>query len=81
MIRKCKSQMPCNPPNINHFLKKQILPDTQYPHKSKHQHNTTTKSQKLKKLVWTWRDDSPIRRTSTYERPCTHEGNYLVCPC
>ena len=30
------------------------------------------------KEVWTWKDDWPPWRTSTYERPFTREGNYLV---
>ena len=58
------------PQNINNFEK--IFCERQYPHK----HNTT-KSQKLKKVVWTWRELTP-QRTSTYRRPFTHEGNYLV---
>ena len=33
---------------------------------------------KTNKVVWTWKDDWPPRRTSTYERPFTREGNYLV---
>ena len=32
----------------------------------------------LNKVVWTWKDDWPARRTSTYERPFTRGGNYLV---
>ena len=32
----------------------------------------------LNKEVWTWKDDWPPWRTSTYERPFTREGNYLV---
>ena len=55
MTMKCKFQMACNASNINHF-EKNVLGERQYPHKSKHQHNTT-KSQKLKKVVWTWRDN------------------------
>ena len=47
MTMKCKFQMACNPSNINHF-EKNVLGERQYPHKSKHQHNTT-KSQKLNK--------------------------------
>ena len=38
-------------------------------------HNT------LNKVVWTWKDDWPPRRTSTYERPFTRKGNYLVWIC
>ena len=30
------------------------------------------------KVVCTWKDDWPPWRTSTYERPFTQEGNYLV---
>ena len=33
---------------------------------------------KTNKVVWTWKDDRPPWRTSTYERPFTWEGNYLV---
>ena len=33
---------------------------------------------KTNKVVWTWKDDWPPWRTSTYERPFTWEGNYLV---
>ena len=51
---KHKFQMAHNASNINHFEK--IFWERWYPHKSKHQHNTT-KSQKLKKVVWTWRDN------------------------
>ena len=29
-------------------------------------------------VVWTWKDDWPPWRTSTYETPFTREGNYLV---
>ena len=29
-------------------------------------------------VVWIWKDDLPPWRTSTYERPFTWEGNYLV---
>ena len=29
-------------------------------------------------VVWIWKDDLPPWRTSTYERPFTQEGNYLV---
>ena len=51
MISKCKFQMACNPWNINHS--QNVLAGRQYPHKSKHHHNTT-KGQKLKTVVWTW---------------------------
>ena len=34
---------------------------------------------KTNKVIWTWKDDWPPWRTSTYERPFTPEGNYLVC--
>ena len=30
------------------------------------------------RVVWTWKDDWPPWRTSTYERPFTQDGNYLV---
>ena len=33
---------------------------------------------KTNKMIWTWKDDWPPWRTSTYERPFTWEGNYLV---
>ena len=33
---------------------------------------------KTNKVAWTWKDDWPPWRTSTYERPFTKEGNYLV---
>ena len=33
---------------------------------------------KTNKVVWTWKDDWPLWRTSTYERHFTREGNYLV---
>ena len=33
---------------------------------------------KTNKVVWTCEDDWPPKRTSTYERPFTREGNYLV---
>ena len=33
---------------------------------------------KTNKVVWTWKDDWPPWRTSTYERHFTWEGNYLV---
>ena len=33
---------------------------------------------KTNKVVWTWKDDWPPWRISTYERPFTQEGNYLV---
>ena len=36
---------------------------------------------KSNKVVWTWKDDWPPWRTSTYERPFTQEGNYLVFTC
>ena len=35
---------------------------------------------KTNKVVWTWKDEWPPWRTSTYERPFTQEGNYLVNP-
>ena len=31
-------------------------------------------------MVWTYEDDRPPKRTSTYKRPFTREGNYLVIP-
>ena len=34
--------------------------------------------EKTNKVVWTCKDDWPPQRTSTYERPFTWEGNYLV---
>ena len=34
--------------------------------------------EKTNKVVWTCEDDWPPKRTSTYERPFTWEGNYLV---
>ena len=34
--------------------------------------------EKTNKVVWICRDDWPPWRTSTYERPFTKEGNYLV---
>ena len=37
-------------------------------------HNT----KKTNKVVWTYEDDWPPKRTSTYKRPFTQEGNYLV---
>ena len=36
---------------------------------------------KTNKVVWTWKDDWPSWRTSTYKRPFTQEGNYLVELC
>ena len=33
------------------------------------------------KVVWTCKDDWRPQRTSTYKRPFTREGNYLVCSC
>ena len=33
---------------------------------------------KTNKVVCTWKDDWPPWRTSTYERPFTQEGNYIV---
>ena len=33
---------------------------------------------KANKVVWTWKDDWPPQRNSTYKRPFTREGNYLV---
>ena len=33
---------------------------------------------KTNKVVWTWKDDWLPWRTSTYKRPFTWEGNYLV---
>ena len=36
---------------------------------------------KTNKVVWTYEDDWPPKRTSTYERPFTWEGNYLVIIC
>ena len=33
---------------------------------------------KTSKVVWKWKDDWPLWRTSTYKRPFTREGNYLV---
>ena len=33
---------------------------------------------KTNKVVWTCKDDWPPKRTSTYERPFTREGNYIV---
>ena len=33
---------------------------------------------KTNKVVWTWKDDWPPWKTSTYKRPFTQEGNYLV---
>ena len=59
------------------MLKKNVVGDRQYPHKSKHQHNTT-KNQNLKKVESTYREQLAPQRTSTYERPFTHEDNYLV---
>ena len=35
---------------------------------------------KTNKVVWTWKDDWPPWRTSTYKRPFTQEGNYPVYP-
>ena len=42
------------------FWKKKCFRRETVPHKSKHQHNTT-KSQKLKRVVCTWRDNWPPR--------------------
>ena len=36
---------------------------------------------KTNKVVWTWKDDWPPWRTSTYKRPFTQEDNYLVTHC
>ena len=33
---------------------------------------------KTNRVVWTWKDDWPPWRTSTYKRPFTWEGTYLV---
>ena len=33
---------------------------------------------KTNKVVWTWKDNWPPWRTSTYKRPFTQEGNYLA---
>ena len=33
---------------------------------------------KTNKVVWTYEDNWPPKRTSTYKRPFTQEGNYLV---
>ena len=33
---------------------------------------------KTNKVIWTYEDDRPPKRTSTYKRPFTQEGNYLV---
>ena len=38
----------------------------------------TSQHWETNKVVWTWKDDWPSWRTSTYERPFTWEGNYLV---
>ena len=37
-----------------------------------------TRQWKTNKVVWTWKDYWPPWRTSTYKRPFTREGNYLV---
>ena len=36
---------------------------------------------KTNKVAWTWKDDWPPWRTSTYKRPFTWEGNSLVIYC
>ena len=40
-----------------------------------------TQHKKTNKVVWTCKDDWPPKRTSTYKRPFTREGNYLVAIC
>ena len=42
------------------------------------QHPVDAQHWKTNKEVWTWTDDWPSWRASTYERPFTQEGNYLV---
>ena len=37
--------------------------------------------EKTHKVVWACKNDSSPQRTSTYERPFTQKGNYLVCSC
>ena len=49
-----------------------ISQNMNYKHPVPAQHRETNKE------VWTWKDDWPPWRTSTYERPFTQEGNYLV---
>ena len=45
------------------------------------QPSVATQHKKTNKVVWTCKDDWPPKRTSTYERPFTQEGNYLVYNC
>ena len=72
--------MACNPSHINHLKKKKF----QQRHSTPINQNINTiaqqKSQKLKKVVWTCKDGAPPE-TSTYERPFTREGIYLVSFC
>ena len=77
MIRKFKFQMAHNPWNISHFEKKKCFGrETVLPWiKTSIQYH---KKLKTEKVIWTWKDDWPPQRTSTYKRPFTHEGNYLV---
>ena len=44
----------------------------------RNKHPVAAQHKKTNKEVWTWKDDWPSWRTSTYERPFTQEGNYLV---
>ena len=73
MISKWKFHMTHKPQNRNH-ADKNVFPERQYLHKAKHTHNTT-KSQKCKNNSMYTATKLPPPRTSTYERPFTHEGN------
>ena len=43
-----------------------------------YKHPVAAQHWKTNKEFWTWKDDWPPWRTSTYKRPCTQKGNYLV---
>ena len=43
-----------------------------------YKHPVAAQHWKTNKEVWTWKDDWPSWRTSTYKRPFTQEGTYLV---
>ena len=45
------------------------------------QPSVATQHKKTNKVVWTCKDDWPHKRTSTYKRPFTREGNHLVFSC
>ena len=76
IINKCKYQMAHKPSKQKTSCTKKMFQQkhiTSIP--QNHTHNTTKKHKNSSMYMAT---KSTPSRTSTYERPFTHEGNYLV---